>query len=156
MTRCRRSVRSTWTGSDSAIRRTWDVLCVFWSRVNMPATPDMVGTVLCRVPRILCQRLHRYLHALGGMVTSRDMILTLRSYGSVKTCWTVLISQPSSTFCVLQAASLCGVSSVILDPQAQLSSVLGRNSLSMARNSFRIICCISVGLPCNIPMNSPR
>ena len=122
----------------------------------MPATPDMVGTVLCRVPRMFFQRLHRYLHALGGMVSSRDMILTLRSYGSVKTCWTVLISQPSSTFCVLQAASLCGVSSVILDPQAQLSSVLGRNILSMARNSFRIICCLSVGLPCTIPMNSSR
>ena len=42
---------------------------------------------------------------MGGVVSSRAGRLVLRSSGRVRTFFTVLIAQPRTTFCVLQAAS---------------------------------------------------
>ena len=123
----------------------------------MPADPDMVGTVLRRVLKILLQRKRNHIRALGFMVSSRYISLPLRSSGIMRTCCTVLICHPRMTFCVLQVASPLQIFvSDIGSTHAVSSSVLVRKILSMVLKICRIICHFSTGLPCNIPMNSSR
>ena len=100
-TRCHNSMSSAWTGADSSIWNPWAILSLCSSRVNMLAAPDMEGTVLRRVPSHFCQWQCEHLCAMVGMVFIRGLSFPLQSSGSVRTCWTVSISQPSMNFCML-------------------------------------------------------
>ena len=51
----------------------------------MPAALNMEGTLLLRVPRSLCQRRHENLHAPGGIVSRREIRLSLQYFGIVRT-----------------------------------------------------------------------
>ena len=117
----------------------------------------MAGTVLLRVPRSLCQRILGHRLALGEMVLSRARRLVLRSSGRVRTCFTVSIANPRTTFCVLQAAlPLRSFLREIGSSRAMLSLLLRRKSLLMARKRCHIICLLSVGPPCVIPMKPSK
>ena len=61
-------VSSAWSGLDRFICCPLAVLRVCWSRVKVPAAPDMAGTVLRRVPSSLFQIHQEHLMVLGGMV----------------------------------------------------------------------------------------
>ena len=100
----RHKVSFAWTGVDRFIQRPFDVLSACWRQVNIPSDPAMAGTVLRRVPMSLCQHLLEHRLALRGVVLSRARRLVLRLSGRVRTCFTVSIAQPRTTFYVLQAA----------------------------------------------------
>ena len=126
-------VSSEWTGVDRFIRRPLAALSVCWRRVDIPAAPAMAGTVLRRVPSSLCQRCREHWLDLGGVVSSRERRLLLRSSGRVRTCLTVLITQLRTKLCMLQAASpLRSFLREISSSRAVSSLVLGQKSSSMA------------------------
>ena len=152
-TRWRQTVSSLWNSVDRFIRRPLAVLRACWRQVNIPDAPDMVGTVLHWVPRSLYQRLREHRLALGGMVLTMARRLALRLSGRARTCFTVSISQPRITFCVLQAAStLRSFLRNIGSSRAISSLLLGQKSLLMARKKCRVISRLSVGPPCVISM----
>ena len=104
-TRWRHTVSSSWTGVVKFTRSPFAVFKSCWRRVNIPTAPAMAGTVLRRVPSSLCQRRREHQLALGGVVSSRASKLVLRSARRVRTCFTVSITQPMTTYFVLQAVS---------------------------------------------------
>ena len=121
-------VSSAWTGVYRFIRRSLAILSACWRRVNIPVAPDMAGTVLCRVPSSLCQRIREHQLALGEMVLSRERRLRLQSSRRVRTCLTVSISRIRTTFCLLQAA---------LPLQSFLREIGSSLSLCLARSEER-------------------
>ena len=147
-TRWLHKVSSTWTGVYRFIRRPFAVLSACWRRVNVPAAPSTVGTVLHRVPSSLFQhRRYRWL-TLVWMVLSRESRLLLLSFGRVSTLLTVSIAHPSTTFCMLRAASpLRSFLREIGSSLAVSSLSLGRKRSSMARNRCHVICRLLVGPP---------
>ena len=81
----------------------------------------------------------------------------MRSSGRVRTCFTVSISLPWTTFYVLQAASPLRSFLREIGSSCEMSSLLfGGKRSSMSQKRCRVICRLSVGPPCVIPIKSSR
>ena len=101
----RHKVSSVWTGVDRFIWRPFAVLSACCRQVNIPTATDMAVTVLYMVPISLCQHCRERWLVLGGMMSIRERRLFLQYSRRVMICLKVSITQPRTTFCILQAES---------------------------------------------------